>query len=102
MPRRTVTENDKIQFNELYLKHGTYAEVARQTGFSASTIRKYIVDNYVSVESIAEIENKFEEDIKNLKPKFDFPKSLKEWQELFEWTKEEKEECEELRKEILI
>ena len=102
MPRKTVTENDKIQFNELYLQYGTYAEVARQTGFSASTVRKYIVNNYVSKEKIEEVKNVFYEDIADLRPTFDFPKSLREWQELFLYTKEEKEETEELRKEILI
>lgn len=102
MPRKTVTENDKIQFNELYLQYGTYAEVARQTGFSASTVRRYIVDNYVSKETLEEVKNVFHEDIKDLKPKFDFPKSLKEWQELFLYTEEEQQEAEELRKEILI
>ena len=29
-------------FHALYEKHGTYAEVARRTGFSASTIRRYV------------------------------------------------------------
>ena len=102
MPRKTVSEEDKIQFNELYLIHGTYAEVARQTGFSASTVRKYIVNNYVSQEKLEDIKNIFDADIADLKPKFDFPKSLKEWQELFLYTEEEKQEAEELRKEILI
>ena len=43
MARHTVTDNDKIQFNELYLQCGTYAEVARRTGFSASTVKRYII-----------------------------------------------------------
>ena len=102
MPRKTVSEEDKIQFNELYLKYGTYAEVARQTGFSASTVRRYIVSNYVPQETLDEIKIKFTKNIDDLKPKFDFPKSLQEWQLLFEYTEEEKQEIEELRKEINI
>ena len=47
-----VTESVKIEFNELYLKYKTYAEVARQTGFSASTVKKYIIPNFVSRENI--------------------------------------------------
>ena len=41
-----VTSQDIIRFNELYLKLKTYSAVARETGFSASTVKKYIKDNY--------------------------------------------------------
>ena len=44
---RKVTNEDIIQFNELYAKYGTYAEVARQTGWSTSTVRKYITPGQV-------------------------------------------------------
>ena len=37
-----VTNEDILRINELYYKHKTYAEVARQTGFSASTVKKYV------------------------------------------------------------
>lgn len=46
---RKVTPEDIKNFNELYLKLKTYAAVARETGFSASTVKKYIIPNYVSV-----------------------------------------------------
>lgn len=39
---RRVTPADIIEFHRLYAKHGTYAEAARYTDFSASTVRKYI------------------------------------------------------------
>ena len=42
-----VTKEDIVNFNELYLKLKTYAAVARQTGFSASTVSKYIIKGYV-------------------------------------------------------
>ncbi len=41
-----VTPPDIIKFNELYLQLHSYAAVARATGFSASTIKKYIQTNY--------------------------------------------------------
>ena len=44
-----VTVEDIKLFNDLYYKHKTYAEVARQTGWSASTVSKYIDKNYVPV-----------------------------------------------------
>ena len=44
-----VTSEDILQINELYYKHKTYAEVARQTGFSASTVKKYIIPGWAPV-----------------------------------------------------
>ena len=51
---RKVTTDDIKQFNELYYKYKSYAEVARQTGWSASTVSKYVDKNFqpVAVESI--------------------------------------------------
>lgn len=45
-----VTQDDIKRFNELYYKYKTYAEVARQTGFSAGTVSKYVDKNYVPVD----------------------------------------------------
>ena len=44
-----VTNEDVLRINELYYKHKTYAEVARQTGFSASTVKKYVIKNWAPV-----------------------------------------------------
>ena len=41
-----VTNEDIVRFNELYAKLKTYAAVARETGFSASTVSKYIIADY--------------------------------------------------------
>ncbi len=46
---RKVTNEDIIRFNEIYAQCGTYAEVARQTGWSASTVRKYITPGQVLI-----------------------------------------------------
>lgn len=43
-----VTQNDIKNINELYLKLKVKAAVARETGFSASTVAKYIIPGYVS------------------------------------------------------
>lgn len=45
-----VTNEDILRINELYYKHKTYAEVARQTGFAASTVKKYVVPGWQPVE----------------------------------------------------
>ena len=34
-----VTDEDKILINQIYLEVGTYAETARRTGFSPSTVK---------------------------------------------------------------
>ena len=44
-----VTNEDILRINELYYKHKVYAEVARQTGFSASTIKKYVIPGWTPV-----------------------------------------------------
>ena len=94
-----VTDADKLKFNELYLKLKTYAAVARETGFSASTVKKYIIPNFVSQEDI--VEQKFDKIIPDT---FlcSFPKNPAEWGQILEMTEFEKTAMEELRKEIVI
>lgn len=46
-----ITNEDILRINELYYKHKTYAEVARQTGFAASTVKKYIIKNWEPVKN---------------------------------------------------
>ena len=46
-----VTNEDILRINELYYKYKVYAEVARQTGFSASTVKKYVIPNWAPVAS---------------------------------------------------
>lgn len=46
-----VTNEDILRINELYYKYKTYAEVARQTGFAASTVKKYIDKNWQPVQT---------------------------------------------------
>ena len=94
-----VTNEDKILMNELYLQYKTYAEVARQTGFSASTVKKYIIPNYISQDAL-EIK-KFN---KTIPDDFccGFPANTQIWASLLELTDRESAEMNELRKEILI
>ena len=46
-----VTNEDILRMNEIYYKTRVFAEVARQTGFSASTVRKYVDVNWKPVEN---------------------------------------------------
>ena len=46
---KIVTQADKKLINELYLKLKTYAAVARETGFSPATVKKYVDKDYKPV-----------------------------------------------------
>lgn len=45
---RRITDKDVIQINEAYLLCGTYSGAAKATGWSASTVKKYIISGYTS------------------------------------------------------
>ena len=50
---KRVTQEDIIRFNELYhTKYHTYAAVARETGFSAGTVSKYIKKDYTPISEL--------------------------------------------------
>lgn len=96
---RKVTTDDIKQFNELYYKYKSYAEVARQTGWSASTVSKYIDKNYIPAA---------ESDIKRF-DKASMPtfstivfETVGNLGELCVLSDEEKEEIKELWKELAI
>ena len=44
-----VTSEDILRINEIYYKTKVYAETARQTGFSASTVKKYVIPGWQPV-----------------------------------------------------
>ena len=44
-----VTNEDILRINEIYYKTKVYAETARQTGFSAGTVKKYVIPGWQPV-----------------------------------------------------
>lgn len=96
---RKVTIDDIKQFNELYYKHKSYAEVARLTGWSSSTVSKYVDKNYTPTA---------ESDIKRfdetLMPTFSTVvfETIDNLGELCVLSDEEKEEIKELWKELVV
>ena len=86
-----VTQEDIIKFNKLYLQYKTYAAVARETGFSATTVKKYIIQNFAAVPT-----TKFEG---STKLKTGIFKECS-WDNLLDLSDKEKEEMEILRKEV--
>ena len=96
-----VTNEDILRINELYYKHKTYAEVARQTGFAASTVKKYVDKNWKPVKT----ENIIRFDLVNL-PNFfeDAPlfRGVENYGDLCVLSEEEKEEMKSLWEELAV
>lgn len=99
MARATITEDTIIQINELYLKIGTYAGVSRALGGSPapSTVKKYIIPNYVSQDKIEKKVFKWED-----LPEFSTEglKNVENWGSLCLLSSEEKDEIRELWSEL--
>lgn len=87
------------RINELYLHYGTYAAVAREIGCAASTVKKYIIPNFSKKEEIIQSGM-------TIPSIHDFDMStfmnLQRWNALIVLSDEEKEDLEELRKEVRL
>lgn len=94
-----VTSEDILRMNEIYYKTRVFAEVARQTGFSASTVRKYVDVNWKPVEN----ENIIKFDMNDL-PEFDTTcfKGVENYGDLCVLTEREQDEMKELWGELAV
>ena len=92
-----VSPEDIIKFNDLYLELKTYAGVARETGFSASTVKKYIIKDYTPVEK--KKKKKFSGDLPEFVPET-FRKQ--DWGSFLDMTEAEYDEVKELWKEMSL
>lgn len=95
---KVITHEDIKRINELYIECGkVYAAVARKTGFSPATVKKYVIKDYVPVNE--------EEIIRFERPLPDFDPTkfrVKDWGALCELSKDEEKEIKELWKEIEV
>lgn len=95
-----ITEEMKVQINELYYRLGVKAQVARELGISPASVTRYLIPNYVPAAARQVIEC-------NATPTIpiDFINTLAEGGDFVELTKltvAEQTEMEELRKEIYV
>lgn len=95
-----ITEEMKVQINELYYRLGVKAQVARELGISPASVTRYLIPNYVPAADRQVIEC-------NATPTIpiDFINALAEGGDFVELTKltaAEQTEMEELRKEIYV
>lgn len=108
MARAVVTQEMIEQMNELYLQIGTYAGVSRAMGGtpSASTVKKYIIEGYVSKEETMKNRKLFTQERLNeldeIKENFWDKFCVENWGELCVLSEEEMNEITELWNEITI
>lgn len=96
-----VTSEDILRMNEIYYKTHVFAEVARQTGFSASTVRKYVDTKWTPVVSEEIITFKMT-DIPDFKEAVEVFRGIENYGFLCQLTPLEKEEIKELWKELAV
>jgi hypothetical protein len=97
---RRVSVDDIRQMNEIYYQCKSYAETARQTGWSAATVRNYIDKNFSPV---------LEDKIQRFDPNTELPEfstelfeGMENWGDLCILSDEEKIEIVELWEEIVL
>ena len=96
-----VTNEDILRINELYYKHKVYAEVARQTGFSASTVKKYVIPGWqpVGIENIIKFDMAWLPDFQEAVKIF---RGIDNYGNLCTLTAHEQDEIKELWKELAV
>lgn len=99
MAVKHVTPDDIKLFNELYYKYKTFAAVARETGFSAGTVSKYVDRNYKPID-----ENDIKRFTRDMMPQFDgvIFHGIENYGELCVLSEDEKAEIRELWKELAV
>lgn len=96
-----VTNEDILRINEIYYKTKVYAETARQTGFSASTVKKYVIPGWqpVTVENIKRFDINI---LPNFQKAVEIFRGINNYGNLCTLTDFEKEEIKELWEELAI
>lgn len=98
---KRVTNEDIINFNTIYYKTKNYSQVARETGFSASTVKKYIDKNWEPVKA----DNIVRFDLVNLPNFFEVAplfRGVENYGDLCVLSEKEKEQIKSLWEELAI
>lgn len=91
---KRVTQDDILKINQIYFETKNYAETARKTGWSASTVKKYVNLNFVPIVN---------DNIKNLNIEIkNIDLTIEEIREKLILSEKDKAEIKELQKEILL
>ena len=92
---KRVGPEDIIKINEAYLACGTYSGAAAATGWSASTVKKYVRPDYKSEQKVEVINIE-------LPPIEEIADKLPPWYDLTCLTPEEEQEIKQLWKEMSV
>ena len=92
---KRVGPEDIIKINEAYLACGTYSGAAAASGWSASTVKKYVIPGYKSEQKVEVV------DIE-LPPIEEIADKLLPWYDLTCLTPEEEQEIKLLWKEMIV
>lgn len=95
-----VTPDDIKRINELYYVTKVYAEVARQTGFSPSTVKKYVDKNWKPAQKPTEEFNM--NSLPHYSVALEVFKDYEDYGALCELSDEEKKEIKELWTELSV
>lgn len=99
MARTVIDQSMIIKINNAYLRLRTYAAVARELGISPSTVSKYVIKDYQPIKNENIKKFDYDEYISRTHIPFNIKEDLSNELVL---TSEEKEELEELWKELSI
>lgn len=96
-----VTNEDILRINEIYYKTKVYAETARQTGFSAGTVKKYVIPGWQPVEKVNIVRFNVDSipDIVKVEKTF---RNVENYGDLCVLSEKEEKEIQELWKELSI
>lgn len=98
---KAITSEQIIQINELYLEKKTYAAVAREMGIAATTVKKYVRPDYVSVANLPILHIDLSECRKAIED-FILSKEEMEHEDILQLTEQEVADVEELWKELSV
>lgn len=97
---KNITSEEIIMFNEMRSRGMSYAAIARETGRAASTVRKYITEDYVPQSELVKKIFKLIDIDKEFDPQ-PYVES-DDWGKMAVLTEEEKEEVKEVWKEMSV
>lgn len=97
---RRVNQEDIQYMNDLYYLHRSYTEVAKQSGWSVATVRKYVVKDYVPLDAKTQVHFNPDTDLPAFETVIEAFARSADWGELCVLSEEEKVEMSELWKEL--
>ena len=92
-----ITQDKIVEINIAYLKYKTYSGAAKETGVSASTVKKYVISNFIPPEITEKV--KFNGELPQFGT-FEIPDS--NWSDWCKLSPAEEEEIKKLWKELII